>query len=129
MLDRLQSQGQGTRSAGLGWYAAVQVWAEAVQRAGTLEIAAVIKMLRRGRFDTVLGRVAFDDNGDLKGASWQWQQWTDGTYVPLGERQLGTRTFGPALPPTPAVLTGRSRLSPAYRFLGRETPGYAASAD
>ena len=50
-------------------------------------------MLRRGRFDTVLGRVAFDEKGDLKGASWQWQQWTDGTYVPLGERQLGTRTF------------------------------------
>jgi hypothetical protein len=50
-------------------------------------------MLRRGRFDTVLGRVAFDDNGDLEGASWQWQQWTDGTYVTLGERQLGTRTF------------------------------------
>ena len=93
LLDRLQSQGPGTRGAGLGWYAAVQVWAEAVQRAGTLDIAAVIKMLRRGRFDTVLGRVAFDDNGDLKGASWQWQQWTDGTYVPLGERQLGTRTF------------------------------------
>ena len=41
LLDRLQSQGPGTRGAGLGWYAAVQVWAEAVQRAGTLDIAAV----------------------------------------------------------------------------------------
>ena len=39
--------------------------------------------LQRGRFDTVLGRVAFDGKGDLEGAAWQWKVWTDGDYVPL----------------------------------------------
>ena len=39
--------------------------------------------LRRGRFDTVLGRVAFDSKGDLEGAAWQWKVWMDGDYVPL----------------------------------------------
>lgn len=61
-------------------YAAIQVWAEAVERAGTLEFSAVTNALRRGRFDTVLGWIAFDDKGDLEGADWQWQMWMDGRY-------------------------------------------------
>ena len=40
-------------------------------------------MLRRGRFETVLGRVTFDSKGDLEGAVWQWKVWIDGDYVPL----------------------------------------------
>ena len=53
------------------------------ERARTFEPASVALMLRRGRFDTVLGRVAFDGKGDLEGAAWQWKVWTDGAYVPL----------------------------------------------
>ncbi len=83
LLARLRARAPGRSSGGLGWYAAVQVWAQAVERAGTPELAAVVKMLRRGRFETVLGRVAFDQKGDLEGASWQWQIWMDGTHVPL----------------------------------------------
>jgi branched-chain amino acid transport system substrate-binding protein len=83
LLARFQARGLGTRLGGLSTYAAVQVWAEAVERAGTLELASVANALRRSHFDTVLGRVAFDYKGDLKGAAWQWKIWTDGTYVPL----------------------------------------------
>jgi branched-chain amino acid transport system substrate-binding protein len=39
--------------------------------------------LRRGRFHTVLGRVAFDEKGDLRGAGWEMQIWSDGDYGPL----------------------------------------------
>jgi hypothetical protein len=42
-------------------------------------------MLRRGRFDTVLGPVVFDDKGDLEDGAWQWQVWRDGSYQPLSE--------------------------------------------
>jgi branched-chain amino acid transport system substrate-binding protein len=83
LLDRFHGHGLRPRTSGLGAYAAVQVWAEAVERAGTLELPAVAGSLRRGRFDTVLGRVAFDRKGDLLGAAWQWKAWTDGDYVPL----------------------------------------------
>jgi branched-chain amino acid transport system substrate-binding protein len=83
VLERFRSRGLGTRTAGLGAYAAVQVWAQAVERAGTLELAPVARAMRRGSFGTVLGRVAFDGKGDLRGAAWQWKVWTDGTYVPL----------------------------------------------
>ena len=83
LLERFRSRGLGTRMGGLGAYAAVQVWAQAVERAGKLELPAVARSLGRGRFDTVLGRVAFDRKGDLQGAAWQWKVWTDGDYVPL----------------------------------------------
>jgi branched-chain amino acid transport system substrate-binding protein len=106
LLDRLRAQGLGASSAaGLGWYAAVQVWAQAVQRAGTLDIAAVVRMLHRGRFETVLGRVAFDWKGDLEGASWQWQKWQDGTYEPLAGRPFDARASGTETRPAAA---GRS---------------------
>jgi branched-chain amino acid transport system substrate-binding protein len=78
---RMRAPGPGNQ--GIAAYAAVEVWAEAVERAGTDDLAAVADELRRGRFHTVLGRVAFDDNGDLRGAGWQMQVWSDGDYGPL----------------------------------------------
>jgi branched-chain amino acid transport system substrate-binding protein len=83
LIERFRSRGLGTRMAGLEAYATVQVWAQAVERARTFESAAVERMLRRARFDTVLGRVNFDSKGDLEGAAWQWKTWIDGDYVPL----------------------------------------------
>ena len=50
-------------------YAAVQAWAQAVQKAGTLDETAVIKALKMGNFDTVLGKIGFDDRGDITGVS------------------------------------------------------------
>jgi branched-chain amino acid transport system substrate-binding protein len=85
LLARFRDRGLGTRTFGLGAYAAVQVWAQAVERAGSLELAAVAEALRRGRFDTVLGRVGFDHKGDLEEAAWQWKVWTRGNYVPLDQ--------------------------------------------
>lgn len=63
---------------GLGAYAAVEVWAEAVARAGTVDAKPVIHVLDRGRFDTVRGRLAFDAKGDLAGDGWTWFVWHDG---------------------------------------------------
>jgi branched-chain amino acid transport system substrate-binding protein len=109
LLSRLKGEGPGTRTAGLGWYAAVQVWAQAVARAGTLEVGAVEGMLRRGRFDTVLGKLTFDRKGDLEGASWQWQRWQDGGYAPLAGLPSDARASGPAAEPRRALAqTGRS---------------------
>ena len=48
-------------------YASVQIWAQAVEKVGTTELDAVIEALRRHRFDTVVGRISFDDNGDVTG--------------------------------------------------------------
>ena len=101
VLARFRARGLGPRPFGLGAYAAVEVWAQAVERAGSLELAAVARVLRRGWFDTVLGPIAFDDQGDLEGAGWQWQVWANGDHRPLdrdaarylvGADGLGRRT-------------------------------------
>ncbi len=64
-------------------YAAVQVWAQAIEKAGSLELQAVIASLRSHQFDTVVGRIDFDDKGDLTGYSPIWYVWKGGKYVPL----------------------------------------------
>ena len=83
ILEQLHRRDLGPGIGGVGAYAAVQVWAQAVERAGSFELAAVTETLRRSRFQTVLGQVAFDQKGDLEDAAWQWKVWTDGDYVPL----------------------------------------------
>jgi branched-chain amino acid transport system substrate-binding protein len=64
-------------------YAAVQVWAQAAERAGTTDAAPVADLLRRKQFDTVLGQIGFDAKGDVYGYEpFTWYVWTDGKYVP-----------------------------------------------
>ena len=48
-------------------YGAVQAWAQAVKQAGSLEPKAVIDALKAGSFDTVLGKIGFDEKGDVTG--------------------------------------------------------------
>jgi len=50
-------------------YGAVQAWAQAVKQAGSLKPKAVIDALRAGSFDTVLGKIGFDEKGDVTGIS------------------------------------------------------------
>jgi branched-chain amino acid transport system substrate-binding protein len=80
-------RGLGPGASGIGAYAAVEVWAEAVERAGTADLAAVAHELRRGHFRTVLGPVSFDARGDLQDAAWELQVWSDGDYAPLDRRR------------------------------------------
>lgn len=77
--------------SGLGVYAALQVWSQAVERAGTTEGGPVAHMLHRARFDTILGPVAFDERGDLTRARWEWQVWQDGRFGPWEHHSAASR--------------------------------------
>lgn len=84
VVQRFRDAGQEPQGTAIDTYAAVEVWAQAVVRAGTTEPAAVAAALRAGRFKIVLGEVGFDAKGDLTGAAtWDWFGWRDGTYVRL----------------------------------------------
>ncbi len=61
-------------------YGAVQVWALAVEQAGTLELDAVIAALRSRRFATVLGEFGFDEKGDVTTPGFIWYVWKNGEY-------------------------------------------------
>jgi branched-chain amino acid transport system substrate-binding protein len=62
-------------------YGAVQVWAQAVEKAGTLELEAVIESLRSHPFDTVLGGLEFNEKGDVTTPGFVWYVWKNGEYV------------------------------------------------
>ena len=70
-------------------YAAFQGWAQAVEKIGTFETKAVADALRAGEFETVLGRIGFDEKGDVTGYEpFVWYVWKDGKYAPVGPSKL-----------------------------------------
>ena len=65
-------------------YGAIQAWAQAVNQANSLDLDDVIKVLREGTFETVLGDIGFDDNGDVTGiSSFVWNVFEKQGYVPV----------------------------------------------
>jgi branched-chain amino acid transport system substrate-binding protein len=70
-------------------YAAVQAWAQAVETAGMFETEAVAEALRTHEFETVLGRIGFDANGDVTGYEpFVWYAWKNGRYAPVDPSKL-----------------------------------------
>jgi branched-chain amino acid transport system substrate-binding protein len=92
VVAKFHAQGHEPLGTTLYVYAAVQVWAQAVAAAGSLDLDAVTAVLHSRQFDTVLGRIGFDAKGDVTGFEpWQWFVWqADGTYVPL-ERSVAKK--------------------------------------
>lgn len=64
-------------------YAAVQVYAQAVERAGSAKPDAVVKALRAGPADTVIGELFFDGKGDPTKPGYVVWAWRDGKKVQL----------------------------------------------
>ena len=62
-------------------YVAIKVWADAVKAAGSLEFDRVVEALAKTDTDSVVGKIRFDDKGDLKDASYDWYRWSSGTYA------------------------------------------------
>lgn len=83
VVDALRAEKEEPDSGTLMAYAAMQVWAQAVERAGTLELDAVIESLRSNQFDTILGTIGFDGKGDVTGYDpFAWYVWKGDTYEP-----------------------------------------------
>ena len=85
VVAHFRAQGYDPVGYTLYAYAAVQVWAQAVEAAGSLDLGKVTETMHSRQFNTVLGRIGFDEKGDVTGFDpWQWYVWqADGTYVAL----------------------------------------------
>lgn len=59
-------------------YAAVELFAQAAERAKSLDTEALAKTMRTGRFETVLGPLSFDAKGDLVDGRTAVYVWHDG---------------------------------------------------
>lgn len=87
-VARFRAAGFEPEGITLRHYASVQVWAQAVEKAGSISGGELAAVLRRERFPTVLGLVGFDAKGDVTGvAGFTWYVWRGGKYVPLGQPQ------------------------------------------
>ena len=85
VVERYRASGFEPEGYTLYAYGAVQVWGQAAEKAGSLELQAMIASLREHQFDTVLGPISFDEKGDLTVQNPVWYVWRDGTYMPLEE--------------------------------------------
>jgi branched-chain amino acid transport system substrate-binding protein len=83
IVERFRASGFEPQLYTLYTYGAVQAWAQAAEKAASLELQAMIASLRQHQFNTVLGPIDFDDKGDLTVQSPAWYVWRGGTYVPL----------------------------------------------
>jgi branched-chain amino acid transport system substrate-binding protein len=83
VVAKFQEAGYDPEGYTLYTYAAVQAWAQAVEKAGSTELDAVIEALHANQFETVLGPIAFDEKGDVKGSSYVMYEWENGEYAEI----------------------------------------------
>ena len=65
-------------------YAAVQIWADAVKKAGTTDPKKVAQTLKAsGNWPTVIGPITFDKKGDPTGGGYVFYVWKNGSYAEM----------------------------------------------
>jgi branched-chain amino acid transport system substrate-binding protein len=84
-IDRLRQARIVPDLVALYSYMAVQIWAEAVRRAGSGDRKKVVDVLRTSEFTTPVGPVAFDQRGNRRGIAYSLLTWLGG---PLTELRL-----------------------------------------
>ncbi len=79
-VEEFRAEGFEPEGYTLSTYAAIQVWAQAVAKAGTTDSAKVAEAIRSQSWDTVIGTLGFDEKGDLTAATYVWYVFKDGNY-------------------------------------------------
>lgn len=64
-------------------YAAIQIFAQAIEKAKSKESPAIIAALHNNSFHTLIGNIAYADNGDIKDYHFQLFMWNKGESVPF----------------------------------------------
>ncbi|MFZ5790456.1 MAG: branched-chain amino acid ABC transporter substrate-binding protein [Pseudomonadota bacterium] len=83
VVEEFRKEGFEPEGYTLSTYAAIQVWAQAVAKAGATDAEKVAAALRSQDWDTVIGKLGFDAKGDLKKATYVWYVFKDGNYAEM----------------------------------------------
>jgi branched-chain amino acid transport system substrate-binding protein len=119
-VDSLKQSGVVPDLVALYSYVAVQIWAEAVRRAGNGDSKKIAEMLRSGEFTTAVGRVTFDQKGDRRDISYSVLTWQGG---PLPELRVAQQVAIAATPGTiPPSIAGQSTALPPESILYFDQP-------
>ena len=81
VVDEFRKAGFEPEGYTLSTYAAIQVWAQAVTKAGSTDPKKVADAMRSQSWDTVIGKLGFDAKGDLTSSTYVWYQFKDGKYA------------------------------------------------
>ena len=81
VVQRFRAVGYEPEGYTIHTYAALQVWVQAVEKTGSFEAQAVADTMRQQSFATVLGKLAFDEKGDLTRHDYTWYRWQEGRPV------------------------------------------------
>ncbi|KAA3627871.1 MAG: branched-chain amino acid ABC transporter substrate-binding protein [Proteobacteria bacterium] len=80
IVDKFMAQNYKPEGYTLYTYGAIQAWAQAAQAAGGVEPAKIIKALKGGQFNTVLGTIGFNGKGDVTAPGYVMYEWSNGKY-------------------------------------------------
>jgi branched-chain amino acid transport system substrate-binding protein len=81
VVDEFKATGYDPEGYTLYTYAAIQVWRDAVTKAGVLDQAKIEDQLHQLTFDTVVGKIKIDAKGDIVDPVYVWYVWHDGKYA------------------------------------------------
>ncbi|MDN4981705.1 branched-chain amino acid ABC transporter substrate-binding protein [Bradyrhizobium arachidis] len=84
IVEAFKAKGIDPEGYTLYTYAAMQVWSQAVKKAGTTDAKKVMTTIKAGKWDTVLGPLEYDAKGDIKQIDYVVYKWdAKGGYAEL----------------------------------------------
>ena len=87
IVDRFKAKKIDPEGYTLYTYAAMQVWSQAVKKAGTTDPKKVMSTIKASEWDTVLGKLSIDEKGDLKQIDYVVYKWdAKGNYTELNAK-------------------------------------------
>lgn len=80
VVAKFRADGYEPEGYTLYTYGAIQTWAQAVEKIGGTDTGELSRYLKSNQFDTVLGRLGFDEKGDVTAPGYVFYEWKDGKY-------------------------------------------------
>ncbi|MEX2034855.1 MAG: branched-chain amino acid ABC transporter substrate-binding protein [Xanthobacteraceae bacterium] len=88
VVKRFQDKGVDPEGYTLYTYAAIQIWADAANKAKTMDAKKVAATIHGAKWNTVLGPIGYDKKGDITTVDYVFYRWSkDGKYeeIPAGK--------------------------------------------
>ena len=87
IVERFKAKNIDPEGYTLYTYAALQVWSQAVAKAGTTDPKKVMDTIKAGSWDTVIGTMEFDAKGDIKQIDYVVYKWdAKGNYTEINPK-------------------------------------------
>jgi branched-chain amino acid transport system substrate-binding protein len=80
VVKKFKDQGYDPEGYTLYTYAAIQAFKQAAEKAKSIKIGDLVKALRSTDFDTMLGKISFDQKGDVTSPAYRVYAWADSKY-------------------------------------------------